>query len=97
MAWTHGYYEERHRDALYPGRRFTMHSEVTRRGLLDMQVCVPKDWADEAIVEFAERENPCGTINGWFIRRQGSEYLSGSDERVQCSEHRDNVHIMLEC
>jgi hypothetical protein len=73
-----------------------MHTEVTRSGLFDMQVCVPKSWTDEQVLEFAEKENQCGTTNGWQIRKQGSEYLSGCDERVQCSDYEDNYHIMLD-
>lgn len=74
-----------------------MSAEVTRRGFLDMQVCVPKDWTDEQVKEFADKENEAGTSNGWFVRRQGSERLSGCDERVTCTKHTENVHIMLEC
>jgi hypothetical protein len=69
-----------------------MEANIPRRGVLDMQVCVPKDWTDEQVLAFAEKENPCGTKGGWSIRRQGSEFLSGSDERVQSN----NVHIMLD-
>lgn len=69
---------------------------VTYYGLLDMQVCVPKDWTDEQVVAFANSENPCGTTNGWHIRRQGHKLLSGGDERVQCNDFSDNCHIMLD-
>ena len=73
-----------------------MGAMVTRRGFLDMQVCVPKDWTDEQVKDFADRENVCGTTHGWQIRRQGHEYLGGCDERVQCVECAGNVHIMLD-
>lgn len=69
---------------------------VSRAGLLDMQVCVPKDWTDEQVLEFAEKNNPCGTEGGWSIRKQGDENLGGCDERVQCKEIENNVHIMLD-
>ncbi len=69
---------------------------ITKRGFLDMQVCVPGHWTDEGIVRFAERNNPCGTEHGWHIRKQGSKYLSGADERVQCSKYADRVHVMLD-
>lgn len=69
---------------------------VTKRGALDCQVCVPKDWSDRQVVEFAERENPCGTENGWQIRRQGDEALQGDDERVPCKGRRGFIHIMLD-
>lgn len=81
----------------------TLQAIVSRRGFLDMQVCVPKEWSDDQVLDFAENENPCGTQNGWSIRRQGSEFLSGSDERVQCADervqcadHKDKCHIMLD-
>lgn len=69
---------------------------VTKRGALDMQVCVPKEWTDEQVIDLANSDNPCGTTNGWFIRRQGDKALSGSDERVQCSNNPAFVHIMLD-
>ena len=40
-----------------------MKAQVMRTGLLDMQVCVPKEWTDEQVLNFAEKENPCGTVN----------------------------------
>lgn len=70
--------------------------EVTRVGVLDMQVCVPEDWSDAQVLEFAEAANPCGTDAGWVIRRQGSEYLQGDDERVSCLERSGFVHLMLD-
>ena len=66
---------------------------VTRRRGLSMQVCVPRNWTDEQALTFAERENPCGTENGWSQRRQGDEALGGADERVQCADRPDHVHI----
>lgn len=71
-------------------------AQVTRRGFLDMQVCVPKHYTDEQVRAFAEAENPCGTTGGWQIRRQGDEALSGCDERVQCEQDQNCVHIMLD-
>lgn len=73
-----------------------MTAEVTQRGFLDMQVCVPTDWTDEQVVDFVEGDSPCGTENGWFIRRQGSKRLDGADERVPCADRAHHVHIMLE-
>lgn len=77
----------------------TEHPVVTRHGFLDMQVCVPKDWTDEQVIKFAEGEWPCGTMNGWRIRKEGSKYLAGDREREPCSgEHGrpDFVHITLD-
>ena len=69
--------------------------EVTYRGLLDMQVCVPKEYTDEQVIKFAEKENPCGTMHGWGVRKQGHKLLGGSNERVQCSKNPNKCHIML--
>lgn len=73
-----------------------MVAEVIRRGALDMQVCVPTEWTDEQVLDFAGRENLCGTTNGWFIRCQGAEALAGDDERVPCQDRSGHVHIMLD-
>lgn len=73
-----------------------MNAEITRMGALSMQVCVPKEWTDEQLLEFAEREYPCGTANGWQIRREGSELLAGYAERVTCEADPGKVHIMLD-
>jgi hypothetical protein len=71
--------------------------EVLRNGLFSMQICVPKEWTDAQAAEFANRENPAGTTNGWRMRKQGCEDLAGADERVTCSQDGDNVHIMFDC
>lgn len=72
--------------------------EVTRHGVLDMQVCVPETFTDEEVVDFANRLNPAGTGGGWQIRKEGSEYLAGDPERKRCEGGRDDcVHIMLDC
>lgn len=73
-----------------------MNAEVTRFGLIDMQVCVPSDWSDDQVVSFANTENPCGTQNGWQIRREGSRLLAGAQERVPCTDRAGCVHIMLD-
>jgi hypothetical protein len=73
-----------------------MSAEVTRVGILDMQVCVPVAWTDEEVLGFAESHNPCGTTSGWGIRRQGSRFLAGAPERAQCQEREGHVHIMLD-
>ncbi len=72
-----------------------MKPEITMRGILDMQVCVPEDWTDEQVKEFADRENLCGTTYGWFIRKD-TERLGGSPERNPCRERKGFVHIMLD-
>jgi hypothetical protein len=72
-------------------------AKVTKMGFWSMH-CVPKDWTDEQVVSFAEKEYPCGTTNGWQIRRQGDKALAGCDERVQCEGkgREDRVYLMLD-
>lgn len=77
-------------------RHRVMTAEVTRRGALDMQVCVPADWTDEQVKSFADRANLCGTEHGWAIRKQGDPALAGCDERVKCHDRENHVHIMLD-
>ena len=74
-----------------------MEARGLRFGFLDMQVCVPTDWTDQQVEEFANRINPTGTEYPWKIRRNGSPYLRGALERVTCQEDTANVHIMLDC
>jgi hypothetical protein len=69
---------------------------VTRYGFLDMQVCVPADWTDEQVNTFAEAQYPCGTQNGWQIRKEGSENLAGQPERVPCADRAGFIHVMLD-
>ena len=71
-------------------------AEVTRRGALDMQVCVPKDWTDKQVKEFADTVNMCGTDHGWHIRKDGDPALAGCDERATCSDRDGFVHVMLD-
>ncbi len=73
-----------------------MTAEITRYGLFDTQVCVPDGFTDEEVVEFANAANPCGTMNGWMIRKQDDPALAGCDERTCCTERSGHVHIMLD-
>ena len=73
-----------------------MKAEITKTGIFDMQVCVPSDWTDDQVEEFAQT-NPCGTTHGWQIRKQGSELLNGDKERVNCADRSGHVHVMLDC
>jgi hypothetical protein len=73
-------------------------AQVTRYGVLDMQVCCPSEWTDEQIVEFANSENPAGTQSGWCITKAGDSVLQGANERVSCIGGPDNsIHVMLHC
>lgn len=70
--------------------------QVTMRGVLSMQVCVPTDWKDHDIKHFADKHNECGTSNGWFVRKEGDKALAGSPERVACASRPGFVHVMLD-
>lgn len=74
-----------------------MSAMVTRFGLCDLQVCVPKHWTDKQAEEFANSEHPTGIDSQWQMKHQGDPTLSGCDERVQCAQCDENVHIMLSC
>ena len=69
---------------------------VTRHGVFDCQVCVPKTYSDGQALHFASTANPCGTSGGWQMRKRGDELLEGDPERVQCEEREDYVHIMFD-
>lgn len=63
---------------------------------LAVKVCVPKEFTDVQVKFFADCEIPCGTKNGWQIRREGDELAQGDLERCPCIEHPENVHIVLD-
>ena len=71
-------------------------SEVTRMGMIDMQVCVPSEFSDAQVLQFANAENPSGIDGGWTIRREGDDALDGCPERQPCGENMGKVHIMLD-
>lgn len=68
---------------------------VVEHGLLGMQVCVPKEWSDDQVVEFAEGEHPSGTKSGWCVVKEGDLFLAGDPERAQCEAYLDYCHIAL--
>jgi hypothetical protein len=70
--------------------------KVIRGGALDVQVCIPRSWTDAQVREFAERQNPSGTTNGWSIRRAGDPALNGMPERCECAARTGYVHMMLD-
>jgi len=70
--------------------------EVTRVAIFSMQVCVPEDWTDDQVVEFAECQNPANTESGWFIRCEGDPNLKNDPERNPCDDREGFVHITLD-
>ena len=73
-----------------------MQAEVTRVSFLAIQVCVPEEWDDAQIIAFAEQKNPCGTENGWTVRKEGSQWLGGDPARNPCAERESFVHVVLD-
>ena len=71
-------------------------AEVTRYGVFDMQVCVPEQWSDRKVVQFAELKYPSGTTAGWKIRLGGDPDLGDDPERNPCKSRSGFVHIMLD-
>ena len=65
-------------------------------GLLYMQVCVCKDATDKEILEVSNKENKCGTTNGWCtVHRENDE-----DEKkhpVQCEDDKERIHLVVSC
>jgi hypothetical protein len=74
-----------------------MSAQVVRTGLMDMQVCVPKDWSDEQAEQFANGSRPTGLDHGWKLREAADRAQNGAPIRVQCEQDAANVHIMLSC
>lgn len=70
--------------------------DVIRRGLVDMQVCVPENWSDKQVVDYANLKKPCGTEFGWVIRKDGDPALRGDPERRPCQIKTGYVHIILD-
>lgn len=73
-----------------------MKAMVVYSSMSDMQVCVPEDWTDEEVKEFANKEKECWTGNGWAIVRKGDKSLNGSPEREPCVDQPGFVNIKLE-
>lgn len=71
--------------------------EVTRVGVFDMQVCVPAEYTDEQAETFANADHPAGTTRGWRMRAADDPAQNGAPIRVKCTQHSENVHIMLSC
>jgi hypothetical protein len=74
-----------------------MKPEIIKNRVLGMQLCVPVSFSENQILEFAEKENPCGAFNGWQLAKNGSMYLGGDEERVECLERPGFVHVVVGC
>lgn len=68
--------------------------QVTQRGLLHCQVCVPKDWTPEQARDWLQSVNPAGTRAGWIFV-DSSEQLSGDQPIVECRLRNGFVHMVF--
>jgi hypothetical protein len=62
---------------------------VTRHGIFDAQVCVPKDWTDEQVLAWGNEQ----LHHPYSIRKV---HENGDAERVTCSVDCEKVHIVLD-
>jgi hypothetical protein len=75
---------------------------VVQTGPLHMVVCVPQEYTDNQVEIYANYISPCGTTEGWKIRRSKGAMVNldkvQSDyfERVECGEKPRFVHVLLE-
>ena len=77
----------------------TMERVVVSRefmGLFSMQVCAVKDATDEEILEVCRAKNPVGTSNDWCRVIRSDEERTGRNP-VQCEEHEDRLHFLVDC
>jgi len=59
---------------------------VEWKALMEMEVCVPTQWASQRTEEFAEQQNPCGCKPGWKVASS-----------KPCLEHRGFDLVILRC
>ena len=71
--------------------------EITRHGLMDLQVCVPKDYTDQQVEEFANEAAPTFISSKWTMKKADDPTLGGDPVRQQCLSREDCCHIMLSC
>lgn len=67
--------------------------EIVRYSLLNLQVCVPEDYTDEQVEEFANKNMPTGIPSPWKI----TQASNGDPVRNPCRERNGCVHILLDC
>lgn len=68
---------------------------VQKSGLNFVQVCVPDNWTDLSVVNFAKKDYPCRTSSGWAIRKQKDIRKKNTKEREPCQLRKSFVHIIL--
>lgn len=58
---------------------------VLEVSLGSLRLCVPGDWTDLQVLEFAEDEEPCGAKCGWKI----------CGERLACRDGDGMAHVIV--
>jgi len=74
---------------------------ITKMAALSMQVCAIKDATDEEILLECNRQNLCGTTNGWcHVVRTISEddpEIAKRSLPVQCADDENRIHLIIQC
>jgi hypothetical protein len=65
--------------------------EIVRMGMLFIQVCVPENFSDDQVEEFANSEHGTGIKSKWTIDR------SQVNVRAKCEEREGCTHLVLVC
>lgn len=68
-------------------------------GPAHMQVCAVSDVSDEEILEVCNRQNPSGTQLGWARVHRANDPggLIEKTAPVQCAQHADRTHFLVNC
>ena len=66
-------------------------------GLLAMQVCAVDDATDEEILEVANRDNVCGTTNGWVTVIRNQDDYPKESHMGPCDDHPGRTHFLVLC
>ena len=70
---------------------------VLRMNLCGLRVCVPREWSNDEITDFANTERPTGIKSCWVVAENGASVLGGDQARIRCADDREKVHVVLYC
>jgi hypothetical protein len=73
-----------------------MTAVIWRESFLAVQACVPDEWTDEQVLEFAHDARPREDGFQWWLRREGDPALQGAAERVPYAKRLGHIHVMLD-
>lgn len=70
---------------------------IIKEGVFALGVCVPADWTDEQISQWATKVYHCGATSGWHVRKEGDRLITeDSPERGVCEKDPSRVHVVLD-